>query len=90
MNESEAKHSVYLLLIVGTVASAFLAPPEITLYAIFGYIGFFVLVAYLKDGVLFGQRIYPWGIKYNKRSKKRSGLFKKKPPKKGKQYHKRK
>lgn len=90
MKESEAKRSVFILLIAGTIASAFVAPEEIKLYAIFGYIGFFILIAYLKDGVLFGQRIYPWGIKYSNRSKNRAGLFKKKPRKKGKQHHKRK
>jgi hypothetical protein len=89
MKESEAKRSVYILLIAGTLASAFLAPPEIRLYTIFGYIGLFGLVAYFRDGVFFGQRVYPWGIKYSTRSQKRSGLFRKKPAKRGKQHHKR-
>jgi hypothetical protein len=89
MKELEAKLSVFILLISGTLASAFLAPPDISLYAIFGYIGFFTLVAYLKNGVLFGQRVYPWGIKYSTSSQKKPGLFKKKPTKKGKQHHKR-
>ena len=90
MKESEAKLSVFSLLILGVFASAFLTPPDFRIYAIFGYIGFFALAAYMKDGVFFGQRVYPWGIKYSAGSKKRTGLFKKKPPKKGKQYHKRK
>ena len=90
MKESEAKHTVLALLVLGTLASAYLAPPEIMLYAVFGYIGLFALVEYLKNGVAFGQRIYPWGIKYSEGSRKMPGLNKRKPPKKGKQYHKRK
>jgi hypothetical protein len=90
MTESEAKWTVYCLLLVGTVVSALLVPPDIRVFAVFGYIGLFALVAYFKNGVVFGQRVYPWGIEYNKRSKKKTGLFKKSPKKNGKDNHKRK
>jgi len=90
MKESDAKRSVFVLLVAGTIAFAFIAPDAVKLYAIFGYIGLFALIAYFKDGVLFGQRVYPWGIKYSKRTHKKSGLFKKSPPKKSKKHHKRK
>lgn len=90
MKESEAKWIVLIVLLIGILVSVLVTPPEFKLYAAFGYIGIFVVAAYLKNGVIFGYRIYPWGVEYNKRSKKCTGLIKKKPKKKGKTSFKRK
>jgi hypothetical protein len=52
------------------------------------FFALYVTIIYRMNGVVFGERIYPWGVEYGNRDC--TGQFKKKPKKAGKNHHKRK